>query len=214
MNPFDVKTMKRKSKRLQNRRSVIVRGNGVGGAVAEIPVAVGGTVAEAPVGVDDAVEEVPGAESPVAVGGAVAEPPDLVIEEVLDVVATGEGEVLAEGDERDAVDADVGLVVAEDDDVHDQVPSRSRKKLTPREEMKGRLEAAIEDYKEGNHRSIRQCVKEWKITKCQNYHILAIFVIHLILRNGKFPVFIIKFVLKSFCQINELCPNFCDITQN
>ena len=23
--------------------------------------------------------------------------------------------------------------------------------------MKGRLEAAIEDYKEGNHRSIRQC---------------------------------------------------------
>ena len=57
-------------------------------------------------------------------------------------------------------------------------------------------------------------VKEWKITKCQNYHILAIFVIHLILRNGKFPVFIIKFVLKSFCQINELCPNFCDITQN
>ena len=157
MNPFDVKTMKRKSKRLQNRRSVIVRGNGVGGAVAEIPVAVGGTVAEAPVGVDDAVEEVPVAESPVAVGGAVAEPPDLVIEEVLDVVATGEGEVLAEGDERDAVDADVGLVVAEDDDVHDQVPSRSRKKLTPREEMKGRLEAAIEDYKEGNHRSIRQC---------------------------------------------------------
>ena len=125
MNPFDVKTMKRKSKRLQNRRSVIVRGNGVGGAVAEIPVAVGGTVAEAPVGVDDAVEEVPVAESPVAVGGAVAEPPDLVIEEVLDVVATGEGEVLAEGDERDAVDADVGLVVAEDDDVHDQVPPRS-----------------------------------------------------------------------------------------
>ena len=120
MNPFDVKTMKRKSKRLQNRRSVIVRGNGVGGAVAEIPVAVGGTVAEAPVGVDDAAEEVPVAESPVAVGGAVAEPPDLVIEEVLDVVATGEGEVLAEGDERDA---DVGLVVAEDDDVHDQVPS-------------------------------------------------------------------------------------------
>ena len=157
MNPFDVNTMKRKSKRLQNRRSVIVRGNGVGGAVAEIPAAVGGTVAEAPVGVDDAVEEVPVAESPVAVGGAVAEPPDLVIEEVLDVVATGEGEVLAEGDERDAVDADVGLVVAEDDDVHDQVPSRSRKKLTPREEMKGRLEAAIEDYKEGNHRSIRQC---------------------------------------------------------
>ena len=79
MNPFDVKTMKRKSKRLQNRRSVIVRGNGVGGAVAEIPVAVGGTVAEAPVGVDDAAEEVPVAESPVAVGGAVAEPPDLVI---------------------------------------------------------------------------------------------------------------------------------------
>ena len=132
MNPFDVKTMKRKSKRLQNCRSVIVRGNGVSGAVAEIPVAVGGTVAEAPVGVDDAVEEVPVAESPVAVGGAVAEPPDLVIEEVLDVVATGEGEVLAEGDERDAVDADVGLVVAEDDDVHDQVPSRSRKKLTPK----------------------------------------------------------------------------------
>ena len=80
--------------------------------------------------------------------------------------------------------------------------------------MKGRLEAAIEDYKEGNHRSIRQCVNEWKITKCQNYHILAIFVIHLILRNGKFPVFIIKFVLKSFCQINELCPKFCYITQN
>ena len=132
MNLFDVKTMKRKSKRLQNCRSVIVRGNGVSGAVAEIPVAVGGTVAEAPVGVDDAVEEVPVAESPVAVGGAVAEPPDLVIEEVLDVVATGEGEVLAEGDERDAVDADVGLVVAEDDDVHDQVPSRSRKKLTPK----------------------------------------------------------------------------------
>ena len=138
MNLFDVKTMKRKSKRLQNCRSVIVRGNGVSGAVAEIPVAVGGTVAEAPDGVDDAVEEVSGAvydtvaDSPVAVGGAVAEPPDLVIEEVLDVVATGEGEVLAEGDERDAVDADVGLVVAEDDDVHDQVPSRSRKKLTPK----------------------------------------------------------------------------------
>ena len=88
-------------------------------------------------------------------------------------VADGEGVLLVEGGtEGDAVVSDgVDLVVddhlsdpaaASDDPPNDKVRGRGRR-VTPKEDMAERLEAAIKAFKEDLYPSVRQCAKAFRV---------------------------------------------------
>ena len=147
-----------------------------------VPVIPGFATPKAPVvtPASDVVEDASEAVN-VEVAGTDEPAVDVVLEVVPGSVGDA-GDVLAQGGETDTVPTNVSIEVEEvpdpeevldpdpsPDDVEPEPgPSKPKprwRKMSPEEEMRGRLDIAVKDFQDGNFQSIRECARVHRVAR-------------------------------------------------